>query len=1148
MTLKCYSELDGTYTFSYIAPVADKNRFTVMIGGGADKTASLADGSTSGVTVDDVKYKFNVSSSPKQVDIVFNPSTDKAQVVLSDYTPNTEGWYFKCESAIGGIAADTKTALNSSGILTLSSVSAGTYFFYICNNDAELYWGQNKFGGCYVDQTNSTASLISSKTADAKFDGKQWPIKEVSNRKVKMVVSPGDAGKDVRISFDGGKIVLTLQDPPTPAATYTVTIHPNGGTAVSPLSVGEGQTISSISSTYGNGTAKWYKDEELTQEFILGTSTVTEDMDLYAKWGVSGNFYLVGDFGMHDKGSNWAFNSGLAMTTTDGVASVTYIAPKGRHRFEILTSRSSWPAIANQGSGLIAASTPTLSWSNEGAGGYDHFKFDLDAPKKVTVRYDGKVSVTAEDYVVAKTGWTVASKSLFGHGTEESPDNADDGAYMNGYNMTEGQMNSDGELVIHNLNAGTYKFWIGKYNTALNKQKQNIEVFGAAHVDKANSSLGDYGSLANVSDDTYNRSIPMDDKLHRRVQFSLNQRASIKIAFDGGKITVNLLPKYTVTFNSNDGSAVASQSVFEGTTATEPSAPTKAGYEFVKWQLSGADYDFSSAVTGNITLDAVWAYKAVSSVALNESEHTTWVGNSDFVLTLTKNPSDLITKSVVWSSDNTSAASVSDGSVHAEGVGTATITCTVTDMFDHVESASCEVSVAACEMTTDNLYSMTVTGYNSSTGSSATLNGLWNESSDNTEPATFRIVKLRFQPNSNYISNQNPYAADVNGVLTGIAATNDGSDQWYEIPAGSGNYNTTLYYLKNVKTNRYIVRGSTFHNTGNGEWYYYNVYTEAENPENGNSKWFYDTSTGNTRLICYQGYAGTVAATANDQSGNGAFMIHNGNWNAPGVAPNCAPPALMCGFVTSGNFSNAYTTVRGVEVVDASYANPNYTLSLMNSSYYRMKADATVRANLANGLAYGSVITVRLYADAATSVKLQTAAGDDVETINLSADAAREYTYTVAYGSELVGETAFVIKAADNHAGIASIEVSRMHAASPSSPALTWDLDLSSGVTQSALAGTFQHVASSALSSGAIHYVSSNPAVATVAADGSVTPIMAGNTTITATIELRECYAEQSINYNVTLTEPTLAELIAADAGAGITLTHDYAENIVIDK
>ena len=68
----------------------------------------------------------------------------------------------------------------------------------------------------------------------------------------------------------------------------------------------------------------------------------------------------------------------------------------------------------------------------------------------------------------------------------------------------------------------------------------------------------------------------------------------------------NEVTKYTVTFNSNGGSSVASQTVNEGGKATKPTNPTKSGYTFVEWQLDGKTYNFDSAVTKNITLTAVW--------------------------------------------------------------------------------------------------------------------------------------------------------------------------------------------------------------------------------------------------------------------------------------------------------------------------------------------------------------------------------------------------------------------------------------------------------------------------------------------------------------------------------------------------------------
>lgn len=65
--------------------------------------------------------------------------------------------------------------------------------------------------------------------------------------------------------------------------------------------------------------------------------------------------------------------------------------------------------------------------------------------------------------------------------------------------------------------------------------------------------------------------------------------------------------KFTVTFDSDGGSAVASQEIVKGQKATEPAAPTKDGYTFVEWQLDGVRFDFDTAITGNITLKAVWA-------------------------------------------------------------------------------------------------------------------------------------------------------------------------------------------------------------------------------------------------------------------------------------------------------------------------------------------------------------------------------------------------------------------------------------------------------------------------------------------------------------------------------------------------------------
>lgn len=64
--------------------------------------------------------------------------------------------------------------------------------------------------------------------------------------------------------------------------------------------------------------------------------------------------------------------------------------------------------------------------------------------------------------------------------------------------------------------------------------------------------------------------------------------------------------EYTVTFDTQGGTPVASQTVTENGTVTRPADPTRDGYTFKGWTLDGQPYDFGTPVTGNLTLTAVW--------------------------------------------------------------------------------------------------------------------------------------------------------------------------------------------------------------------------------------------------------------------------------------------------------------------------------------------------------------------------------------------------------------------------------------------------------------------------------------------------------------------------------------------------------------
>lgn len=74
--------------------------------------------------------------------------------------------------------------------------------------------------------------------------------------------------------------------------------------------------------------------------------------------------------------------------------------------------------------------------------------------------------------------------------------------------------------------------------------------------------------------------------------------------------TVPTIKKYKVTFNSNGGSSVASQTIKTGSKAKKPTNPTRRGYNFAGWTLNGKTYNFGSAVNSNITLVAKWNQKS----------------------------------------------------------------------------------------------------------------------------------------------------------------------------------------------------------------------------------------------------------------------------------------------------------------------------------------------------------------------------------------------------------------------------------------------------------------------------------------------------------------------------------------------------------
>lgn len=84
---------------------------------------------------------------------------------------------------------------------------------------------------------------------------------------------------------------------------------------------------------------------------------------------------------------------------------------------------------------------------------------------------------------------------------------------------------------------------------------------------------------------------------------------------DSGHLFCVKSQAHRVKFDSKGGSSVDSQTPASGSTVTKPADPTREGYTFAGWYTDAActkAYDFSAAVTADMTLYAKWTENAVN--------------------------------------------------------------------------------------------------------------------------------------------------------------------------------------------------------------------------------------------------------------------------------------------------------------------------------------------------------------------------------------------------------------------------------------------------------------------------------------------------------------------------------------------------------
>ncbi len=179
---------------------------------------------------------------------------------------------------------------------------------------------------------------------------------------------------------------------------------------------------------------------------------------------------------------------------------------------------------------------------------------------------------------------------------------------------------------------------------------------------------------------------------------------------------------FKVTFNADNGLEANVIEVVENTAVAKPMDPNKDNFTFKGWFLNGAEYNFETLVSEDITLAAQWeevkkedskktesskvvtpGTVEVTGVTLNKTSVALRKGASD-TLVATVLPANATNKAVTWSSSNTGVATVSNGVVTGVASGTAVITVKTADGKSAIANVTVTNPVTGLKITYNRTY------------------------------------------------------------------------------------------------------------------------------------------------------------------------------------------------------------------------------------------------------------------------------------------------------------------------------------------------------------------------------------------------------------------------------------------------------------
>lgn len=449
------------------------------------------------------------------------------------------------------------------------------------------------------------------------------------------------AAQTVTVKADGSTVVEYQYT----RNSYTVTFNANGhGTAPANQTVkyGDKATKPTDLNVTGYAFGGWYKEAACTTAWDFNTDTITGNTTLYAKWTANTTVVTLDPnyTGAATTSTNQTFGSkytGLTALTRDGYTfDGWFTAAEGGTQVTADTT------VTNTDAHILYAHWTAISYTvrfnaNGGSGTMSDQSFTYDAAQDLTANgftytgYTFKGWSTSTDPalnadITYSNGQSVSNLTTTANGIVNlyavwTQDN-----YTIGYTLGENAVNGEGNpttyrvadlpITLADPTREGYTFIGWTEPTLLSTATKNYCIPVGTTGDltfTANWQVNQYtitfqtsggSTIASITQD-YGTEVTAPANPTRKGHTFTGWDTTIPATMPAENMTITAqwnINQYTITFNTDGGSAIDPITQNYGTTITAPANPTKTGYTFNGW-----DQDIPSTMPGeNVTIKAKW--------------------------------------------------------------------------------------------------------------------------------------------------------------------------------------------------------------------------------------------------------------------------------------------------------------------------------------------------------------------------------------------------------------------------------------------------------------------------------------------------------------------------------------------------------------